>query len=78
METNKRIAMVYPKERYNEGNSPYTIYIPSKDIMFKLMRACIHAEDPTDLWFWNHKKDRIWRRGSYYDSGDLIPAKVEK
>ena len=41
---------VYPDSRYVEGRSPYCIYIPNKEIMFKMMRACITVKEPTDLW----------------------------
>ena len=35
------VAFVYDTARYIEGNSPYCVYVPCRDIMFKLMRACI-------------------------------------
>ena len=41
---------VYPCIRYTEGNSPYCIYIPSREVMLKLMRACIKVKKPEDLW----------------------------
>ena len=37
--------------RYVKEHSPACLYIPSKQVMFKLMRACIHVEGPQDLWF---------------------------
>jgi hypothetical protein len=33
--------LVYPEERYVDDHSPFCIYIPSKPIMVKLMKACI-------------------------------------
>ena len=33
--------LVYEECRYVEKYSPYCIYIPKKDLMFKMMRACI-------------------------------------
>ena len=36
----------YPDFRYFEGLSPYCMYIPNKEIMFKMMRACITCTDP--------------------------------
>ena len=42
--------LVYFKTRYIEGFSPYCIYIPKKEIMLKLMRACIEVKKPEDLW----------------------------
>ena len=42
---------VYPESRYIKGFSPYVIYIPKKEIMLKMMRACIEIKRPEDLWF---------------------------
>ena len=33
--------LVYRADRYMDGNSPCVIYIPSKLLLFKLMRSCI-------------------------------------
>ena len=41
---------VYPASRYIEGKRPWCLYIPNKEIMFKMMRACIKVKDPKDLW----------------------------
>ena len=41
---------VYPESRYVEGNSPNCIYLPNKEIMLKLMRACIKVKDVNHLW----------------------------
>ena len=43
-------GLVYPEQRYIHGDSPAVIYIPSKEVMFKMMRACIGITDPKDLW----------------------------
>ena len=42
--------LVYNESRYIEGFSPYCIYIPKKEIMVKIMRACIAVKCPHDLW----------------------------
>lgn len=42
--------LVYFPSRYIEGFSPYCIYIPKKEIMLKLMRACICVSKVEDLW----------------------------
>ena len=42
---------VYPESRYIKGFSPYVIYIPKKEIMLKMMRACVDVKRPEDLWF---------------------------
>jgi len=31
--------------------SPRLIYMPRKELIFKMMRACIGVEDETELWF---------------------------
>ena len=41
---------VYPDDRYHAGNSPYSIYIPCKEVMLKLMRACIKIKHAETLW----------------------------
>lgn len=42
---------VYPINKLVYSLSPTTIFIPSKKIMFKLMRACLGVYEPEDLWF---------------------------
>jgi hypothetical protein len=41
---------VYPEIRLSYDASPYQIYIPKKEIMLKMMRACIAVKKPQDLW----------------------------
>ena len=38
--------LVYRSDRYVKGNSPNSIYFPSKLVLFKIMRACIGVENP--------------------------------
>ena len=47
----KEIPLVYREERYIKGNSPNSLYIPSKLVLFKIMRACIGILDKNKLWF---------------------------
>lgn len=42
--------LVYNESRYIDGFSPYCIYIPKKEIMLKIMRACICVNKSEDLW----------------------------
>ena len=42
---------VYPMSRMDEYSSPRVIYLPSKDVMLKLMRACIGVRFVDELWF---------------------------
>ena len=41
---------VYPDSRYTPGNSPFCIYLPNKEVMLKLMRACVKVKIVEDLW----------------------------
>ena len=43
---------VYPDSRYNTGDSPKCIFIPCKEVMLKLMRACIHVKKVHELWIY--------------------------
>ena len=43
--------MVYDYKRYYPANSVPQIYIPRKELMYKLMRACMGVEDASELWF---------------------------
>ena len=42
--------LIYPISKYIEGKGPYCIYIPNKEMMFKMMRACIKVKNPKELW----------------------------
>ena len=37
------------------------MYIPSGDVMFKLMRSCIEVKYPEELVFFNKGTDTIYR-----------------
>jgi len=43
--------LAYKKSRLDQGNSPWVLYIPSNQVMFKLMWACIGVYNKSDLWF---------------------------
>ena len=45
---------VYPTFRYIKGQSPMQIYMPSKQILLKLVRACIGCSNESELWFNNN------------------------
>ena len=42
--------IVYPLSRYVQGQAPAPIYIPSKEIMINLMRACVSCGNEQELW----------------------------
>lgn len=45
--------LVYPIERYqSEYIAPLCIYIPSDELLFKLMRSCIGCDYIEDLWIY--------------------------
>ena len=46
---------VYNLKRLVPGMSPSCLWMPKKELMVKLMRACINARTKNDLWF-NRKK----------------------
>jgi len=35
------VPNVYPMKRYLKDQSPLCLYIPNRDILFKIMRGCI-------------------------------------
>lgn len=45
-----RTALVYEEARYHEEYSPSAVWIPSKLVLIKLMRACIGVDKPENLW----------------------------
>ena len=46
---------VYSESRLIEDTSPYCIFIPRKEVMFKMMRACIGCNNVSDLWIFQQK-----------------------
>ena len=40
-------------ERYKEDMSPSCVYIPSNDVLFKMMKATIGSKVIKDLWIYN-------------------------
>ena len=50
-ENSDSTILIYERERYFEKESPKPIYIPSRKLMLKIMRACIGVHDEKDLWF---------------------------
>ena len=43
--------LIYPKEMYIEGFSPWVKYFPTDEMFFKLMRGSLGIPDVTYLWF---------------------------
>ena len=42
--------LAYKLSRYFEDESPSCIYMPSPNLLLKMMRACIGVENTSDLW----------------------------
>ena len=42
--------LVYAKQRFQPNTSPFCIFIPRREMMFKMMRACIEVKTANDLW----------------------------
>ena len=40
---------VYDEKRMVEGQVPFMIFMPKKEVMFKLMRACIGVKDQWEI-----------------------------
>ena len=49
------VNLVYHINRYIEDCSPMCVYIPSNEVMFKMMRACLEVKEIKDLWMFNEK-----------------------
>ena len=50
---------VYAPSRYSPDYSPLLIYIPKKEVMFKMMRACIGVKCTSDLWINRNDPNKI-------------------
>ena len=44
-------SLVYKQNRYKEGASPQCVYLPSRAVLFSIMRACIKMTNTDELWF---------------------------
>ena len=42
--------LVYRDSRYVDAHSPFVIYIPNENVMFKIMRACLGVDEISELW----------------------------
>jgi len=48
--------LVYHESRYDYDESPAILYIPSKLVMLKMMRACIGVDKKENLWMYDYPK----------------------
>jgi len=42
--------LAYDRKRYVQAECPRCIFIPSKYVMFSIMRACLGVKNPRMLW----------------------------
>ena len=42
--------LVFSKSRFLPNTSPWCIFIPRPEMMFKIMRACICVDNANELW----------------------------
>jgi hypothetical protein len=47
--------LIYSQNRYTPEHSPLCVYIPSAEVLFKLVRACQGCKKLEDLWIYNPK-----------------------
>ena len=66
---------VYPDTRYKKEDSPYCIYIPCREVMLKLMRACVKVKDANELWV---MKNRPPERGGLSNLTSSSPSRLER
>jgi hypothetical protein len=59
--------LVYQRSRYVKEHSPLHLYVPKKEIMLKIMRACVGIHKPQDLWFVQKKKALSVKNSFYKD-----------
>lgn len=43
--------LIYAATQFSPLHPPRTHYIPSKEIMIKMMRVCVECKDPFELWY---------------------------
>jgi hypothetical protein len=51
MNQDNYVDLVYNVRRLQNGYSPSVVMIPTNEVMFKLMRACVGVYSVQDLWF---------------------------
>ena len=53
-QTDEQITtLIYPKELYDSHEMPNCIYIPSDEIMIKIMRICLFVKNESELMIYD-------------------------
>ena len=47
------VDISYDPQRYDEVCSPMCVLVPHRDVLFKMMKACVGVEKVQDLWMYN-------------------------
>ena len=43
--------LIYPEYKYRKDECPACIYVPSRPLLLKILRACMGCSSSKDLWF---------------------------
>lgn len=44
-------SLVYHRQRFTPDHSPLQIFIPRRELLLKMMRACLGIKTEAELWF---------------------------
>ena len=69
-----KVGLAYKIGRYNDDESPTCIYLPTRQLLFKMMRACIGVEEPEELWIYNSATGFTVDEPAFYTSTDFFFA----
>ena len=69
--------LIYPEHKYNSEQSPTCVYMPSRPMILKILRACMGVEQVEELWFNRDYAAPIWTHLVNESVGaDLAPTLV--
>ena len=64
---NPTTNLIYSLTRYLEDQSPMSLYIPNKPLLFKMMKACVGVNRIEELWIYQESDsallDKCMKRG---------------
>ena len=44
------VNLIYPMNRYYDSQSPTPIFVPTSEVLFKMMKACVDIKKEEELW----------------------------
>ena len=68
--------LVYLEKRYISDQSPMCVYLPSNEILFKMMRACLGCDEVEDLWIYEPQEEKTVP--SFINTPVKVPTSNEK